>query len=41
MRGFFDALFSLYGLIIFALGVVLAGWVMSVLGSARGKVAKP
>lgn len=40
MREFFSTLFSLYGLLIFTLGVLLAGWVMSLVGSARGKVAR-
>lgn len=39
MSDFFSTLFSLPGLLIFALGVLLAGWVMSVFGSARRKVA--
>lgn len=39
IKDFLSTLFSVYGLIIFALGVVLAGTVMSTFNSARSKVA--
>lgn len=38
MKNFFSTLFSLVGLLIFALGVLSSGFVMSLVGRARSTV---